>query len=151
VGGYGIDASSIKSSSAIDCGGYAIIGDQVSDCRGQSTGSGYGITAYGTAQNRYGSSGTMGDGVYAHGAENWYGTRGTGHGVYANGTAQNCYGYSGGGGNGVYALYAAVNCNGFSSYGVGVYTLTAQNCFGQSSSGQGIQCESAQNCYGACT
>src|SRR5205807_9987513 len=38
VGGDGIVASTIKQSLAIDCGIYAIYGDQVSDCRGQSSG-----------------------------------------------------------------------------------------------------------------
>jgi hypothetical protein len=37
VGGIGIGASTIKNCLAIDCGGNAITGDQVSDCRGQSS------------------------------------------------------------------------------------------------------------------
>ena len=38
VGGIGIYATTMKSSSAIDCGNMGINGDQVSDCRGQSPG-----------------------------------------------------------------------------------------------------------------
>ena len=126
VGSYGIYASTIKQSSAIDCGGNAIVGDQASDCRGESTGS-YGISAT-TAQNCYGYSSASGYGVNATTALNCYGYSSSGTGVYAT-TAQNCYGSS--------------------SSGYGVSASTAQNCYGSSSgSGYGVYATTAQNCYG---
>ena len=72
VGSAGIYASTIKNCSAIDCGGTAIFGDQVSDCRGQSSGSGTGLYAIYTAQNCYGQS-SGGNGLYATIAQNCYG------------------------------------------------------------------------------
>ena len=84
VGGYGIYASTVKQSSAIDCGGSAIVGDQVSDCRGESSGSGTGVSAS-TAQNCYGSS-DGGTGVSATTAQNCRGSSTSGNGVSASTT-----------------------------------------------------------------
>ncbi len=93
VGSYGIFASNIKQSSAMDCGYYAITGDQVSDCRGESTGSGSGVYASSTAQNCYGTSST-GTGVYATTTQNCYGQSSSNYRLYAYRTATGCYGYS---------------------------------------------------------
>jgi hypothetical protein len=147
VGSYGVMASTVKSSVAVDCGGYAVSGDQVSDSRGESTGSGFGLHADGTAQNCYGVSGT-GPGLYAVTALNCYGfSNSSAYGLYASGTAQNCYGYSSSG----FGLNAntAQNCYGASSTGTGLYVdYTAQNCYGGSNNGTGLNANTAQNCYG---
>jgi hypothetical protein len=127
VGGSGIAASTIKTSSAIDCGAYAIYGDQVSDCRGESTGSQSGVSAI-TAQSCYGSSSS-------------------GYGVYAT-TAQNCYGSSSSG-YGVYAARTAIGCYGVSSTGVGLYALNANTCTGSRSGGTAISATIANGCYAA--
>jgi hypothetical protein len=83
VGIFGIVATIIKTSEARDCGGNAITGDQVTDCRGESTsGSGYGL--------------------YANNAQNCGGTSNSNHGLSAS-IAQNCYGFSSSG-IGLYAL-----------------------------------------------
>lgn len=153
VGGYGIAASTIKQSLATDCGYIAIYGDQVSDSRGVSTGSGNGVYAA-TAQNCYGFSSSS-EGVYATSAQNCYGSSINGTGVYAttaqncfgysNGTgvnattAQNCYGSSSAGGFGVYASHIAIGCFGSSGSGTGLNALTAQSCYGESQgSGTGV-------------
>ena len=89
VGGYGIVASTIKGSMAVDCGGNAISGYEVSDSRGISTGSGIGLYAV-TGQNCHGSSESGTYGLYALTALNCYGGNNSGsYGLYAN-TAQNC-------------------------------------------------------------
>ncbi len=74
VGSYGIYASTIKQSSAMYCGYYAIYGDQVSDCRGQSSGNGVGVLAT-TVLNCYGQSSSN-------------------YGLYASRTATGCHGDS---------------------------------------------------------
>jgi hypothetical protein len=56
VGVGGINAATIIDCSATDCGGNAIYGDQVSDCRGESSGSGFGLSASFTATGCYGYS-----------------------------------------------------------------------------------------------
>src|SRR5215471_16184731 len=63
VGSYGIYASTVKQSSALDCGTAAINGSQVSDCRGESSG-GSGVNAT-SAQNCVGSSGGSVAGIIA--------------------------------------------------------------------------------------
>jgi len=161
VGSYGIYASTIKASSAIDCGNSAIVGDEVSDCQGQSTGSSYGVYAT-TALNCYGNSST-GDGVYAFTAlncyghssssygvyvataQNCYGDSSSGTGVYAY-TAQNCYGYSSGNGTGLYASYVATGCFGYSSGGTGLYTYNAAFCTGSRFGGTAISATIANGC-----
>lgn len=147
TGNYGIRASTIINSSAIDCGGTSIYGYMVSACRGESS-SGNGVYAT-TALNCYGDT-SDGYGVYATTALNCYGSSSGGAaGLYAS-VAQNCYGSSSGGGT--YGLYAtaAQNCYGStagSSYGVAAYT--AQNCYGSSSSGTGLYAyRAAIGCYG---
>lgn len=134
VGSEGIYASTIKESSASDCGGDAIYGDQVSNCRGQATGTGFGVNALSIAENCYGSS-NGGDGVSALTAQNCYGSSNGGEGISAQ-AAHNCYGtntYSGG-----LSASTAQNCYGSSSTGVGLTADIAQNCIGFSSSGTGL-------------
>jgi hypothetical protein len=82
VGGYGICASTIKSSVATDCGYHAIYGDQVTDCRGISTGSGFGVYASATAQNCYGQS-SSGTGLFAPLAIGCSGSSSSGTGLNA--------------------------------------------------------------------
>ena len=119
VGSDGIVASTVKSSVALDCGGSAFFGNQVSDCRGQSTGFGFGL--------------------YAQTALNCYGTSSSGIGLYAT-TAQNCYGFGGGGGGsyGVYATDIATGCSGYSSRGTGLSAFIANGCRGQTGSGTAL-------------
>jgi hypothetical protein len=150
VGGYGILASTIKASAAKDCGAYAIYGEQVADCRGQSTGSssginattalncygtsasGYGLHA-GTAENCYGYSSSS-YGLYASTAQNCQGYSSSGYGLYAT-TAQNCYGYSGGSGYGLYASDIAIGCLGYSFSGTGLNAYIANSCRGINNTG----------------
>ena len=167
VGGYGIVASTIKSCAAMDCGNTAIYGDEVSDSRGQCSGSSsglYAITAQNcngysgsgsclvatTAQNCYGQS-TSGDGLDTTTAQNCYGQSTSSYGLSIGGNALNCYGVSTSG-YGLYAI-AAQNCSGYSSgNGDGIYTTTAQNCYGYSG-GTGIglfASKTASGCYGYC-
>jgi len=115
VGFYGIYASTIKQSSAIDCGNSAITGDQVSDCRGESSGS-YGIYVI-TALNCFGSS-YSGTGVSAITAQNCYGISSIGTGLYASKTATGCYGAS--------------------TSGTGLNAFIANSCSGSSTSGTGL-------------
>jgi hypothetical protein len=145
VGGYGIVASTIKASVAKDCGGTAIYGDQVADCRGESAGSGYGLYAT-TALNCYGSSSSTGTGLSATSAQNCRGSSSTGTGLSAL-TAQNCSGSSSSG----YGLSAttAQNCYGSSSSGIGVNASDiAIGCVGSSFSGTGLNAYSANSCRG---
>ena len=147
VGSIGIYASTIKTSSVIDCGSTAIAGEQVSDCRGQSTGNGTGVSAT-TAQNCYGYS-SSGIGVYATTAQNCSGSSSSGTGVYATATAQNCYGDTGGSGFGVVAT-TAQNCYGSSSSGYGVTAdRVAIGCYGSSSTGTGLYAQNANTCTGS--
>ncbi len=152
VGGSGINASTIKGSVAVDCGLYAIEGDQVSDCRGEISGNGSGVFAT-TADNCYGSCTIAGTtGVYARNAFNCSGVCGSsGYGVLATGDANNCYGSSVNGGDGVYAGANALNCYGSSTgSGNGVYTTCATGCYGNTTgSGDGVHATaSATSCYG---
>jgi hypothetical protein len=126
VGGSGIIASVVKNCTALECGDTAISGQTVSDCRGESTGSGLG--------------------VFAKNAQNCYGISSSSYGVLAA-TAQNCYGYSGGSGYGVAATLVH-NCYGSSSSGSGVSASSAQNCYGVSSSYIGVAATTAIGCYG---
>jgi hypothetical protein len=145
VGGYGIYASTIKSSSAIDCGSHAIDGDQVADCRGIST-SGFGLYAT-TAQNCYGYS-SGGSGLSASTAQNCYGQSSTsGTGLYAT-TAQNCSGFSTSG-HGLYAYSSASDCYGYSSSGTGIYAYNAAFCTGSRPGGTAIQAIIANGCIAA--
>jgi hypothetical protein len=147
VGGYGICASTIKQSSAIDCGAAAIIGKQASDCLGICSGDGSGVNVYNTAQNCIGHSDGMSSGVNAATVMNCYGYSYGGHGIHAGDTALNCFGYSHTG-TGIYAV-TAQNCLGTSSSSSGITANNAQNCYGDSDSGYGLYAlDVAQNCYG---
>jgi hypothetical protein len=145
VGSYGIYASTVKNSTAIDCGGDAISGGQVSDCRGESSGGG-GVSAM-TALNCYGSSGGSAAGVNADTALNCRGYSCSGNGVVAT-SAQNCYGYSSSG-TGVYVT-SAQNCYGYSySHGHGLSATTADSSYGYSyGNGHGVIADTALNCRG---
>jgi hypothetical protein len=145
VGSFGIIASVVKNCTALECGGTAISGWTVSDCRGESTGSIDAVAGY-AVQNCYGQSLGGGRGVYAINAQNCQGWGATG--VYVEATALNCRGWSGSG----YGVYAdtALNCYGTSNgSGDGVYAKTAQNCYGQSlGGGRGVIARTALNCSG---
>jgi len=163
VGSSGIAASTIKSSVAVDCGGTAISGDQVSDSRGECLGDGTGLYALaaqncsGTSVSGYGlyaymalnCSGTSagGYGLKAYTALNCYGSSQDNQGLYADHTAQNCYGYSVGG-TGLYAVHTAQNCYGYSTNGVGLVSGTAENCYGEASRFGGVRADTALNCHG---
>jgi len=167
VGGDGIVAATIKSSVAKDCGGSAIYGFQVADCRGESTGGGIGLSATTAlnccgfsssgdgldataAQNCYGLSSSLGSGLYAETAQNCKGSSSSGTGLYAN-TANNCQGASSSG-TGLQA-YTAYNCIGQSNgSGSGVYAdYVAVGCYGSSVSGYGVRGDLVNNCYGKST
>jgi len=135
VGSYGIVANTIRSCVALDCGATAIYGQQVSDSRGESVGSGTGLDAL-TAQNCYGSSGSA-IGLSAYTAVNCYGSSSSVDGFFAT-TALNCYGYSSGGGAGLYASRVASGCYGYSVSGTGLNAFVVNNCFGESAGGYGI-------------
>jgi hypothetical protein len=166
AGTYGIYASTIKNSIAMDCGNSAIYGDLVSDCRGICTGTGYGVAAttvmnsYGwcsgniglwanTAQNCYGQSAAAAAGVYAINAQNCTGFSNTGDGIYAD-TALNCYGYANNGtssGDGIYAYYLAQNCYGFSYNGYGILAnYVAIGCMSTSTFGTGLYTTIGNSC-----
>jgi hypothetical protein len=162
VGNYGIVSSTIKASVAKDCGGTAIFGDQVADCRGESAGSGTGLHAttalncYGysysgigleatTAQNCQGSS-SSGTGLYAETAENCKGSSTSDIGLNAT-MAQNCQGSS----SDYIGLHATAvqNCYGYTSGdGFGLYATVAIGCYGYTSSGTGLQAYIANSCFG---
>ena len=125
VGSYGIWASTVTQSSAIDCGNSAIQGDQVSDCRGQTSGLANGVFAF-TALNCYGSSSSF-VGVWTTTALNCYGTSSSGYGVEAY-TALNCYGSSSSS-DGFYVNGSAIGCYGSSSSGRGIVTTIANSCY----------------------
>jgi hypothetical protein len=162
VGINGIWAGTIRASSARDCGGHGLIGEQVSDCRGESTGSSHGINGI-NVLNSFGTA-SSGDGVDAQSAQNCYGYSLTGTGITAS-TAVNSYGYGGGmgistwtaqscygtgsSGTGLHAEISASNCYGISASGTGIFTSTAENCYGQASGdAPGVHALSAQNCRG---
>jgi hypothetical protein len=108
VGSYGIFASIIKSCSALDCGGNAIYGDQDSDCRGQSSGSGDGIVAVYTAQSCNGISSS-------------------GYGLLTGYVASGCSGYSSSG-TGLSA-FIANGCVGNTSTGTALSTTHNVNSY----------------------
>ena len=149
VGGSGIVASTIKGSVALDCGGSAIYGYEVSDSRGESTGD-YGLNAN-SAQNCYGiGTGNGYVGLNATTAQNCFGENSSsyGYGIDAY-TALNCSGDGGSGGVGLDAS-TALNCFGYNSgSGYGIDATTAQNCYGSSSSGIGLYAATALNCRGS--
>jgi len=125
-GGYGITASTIINSLAVGCAGAGIYGDQVSNCRGVSSGDGDGINAA-VIQNSYGESST-------------------GVGVYASVAATNTRGLSTSG-VGLYGA-TATSCTGRSSTSVGVSAGIASFCIGESTSGTGLSAGTATSCRG---
>lgn len=134
VGGYGIYASTVKSSVAVDCGSSGIWSDQVSDSRGECVGTGIGI--YTTAAlNCYGS-GNSNSGINAVNAQNCRGVSISSHGLYAA-HAQNCDGSSTSG-FGLYAYEVAIGCSGDSSTGTGLFAFIANGCHGTGSPGLSV-------------
>ena len=109
AGGYGIMATTIRGCVARECGGTAINGNQVSDSRGETVGSGYGLYASRAAQNCYGVSSS-------------------GTGLYAYRTAIGCYGYSTSGTAGLYAQNANT-CVGYRSSGTAIQATIANGCW----------------------
>ena len=102
AGYYGINASTIKDSDANVCVYDAILGDQVTDCRGICTGGANGINASATAQNCYGQS-SSGTGLQARIAIGCIGSSTSGVGlqatiatscIVAHGTANITYKYN---------------------------------------------------------
>jgi hypothetical protein len=169
VGSSGVVAYTIKQCIASDCGGQAIYGMLVADCRGQSTGSGYGVLAGSLAQNCYGISvndsavvaaiaqNCLGQnygnfkGVSAGNALNCYGESANNYGIYAA-VAQNSYGRSSTS-DGLHAYFSAVGCYGFSAGGSGLWAFNAQNCIGETASTSPAQYgvyayDIAIGCYG---
>ena len=147
----------IKNSVAVDCGYEAITGDQISDSRGESAGTGSGILANKTAQNCYGRSNntlglpgiaglvadtaqnccgycTGGTGLSARTAQNCDGSSNTGMGLSAD-NAQSCYGSSTDSGTGLYASDTAIGCRGDSKSGTGLSAYIANSCRRTSGSG----------------
>jgi hypothetical protein len=125
VNTYGILAATIKNSTATDCGLDAIVGNQVSDCRGEVTASlATGVSAS-TALNCFGSS-TSGTGLNAVTAQNCYGVSVSSTGLSAS-TAQNCYGSS--------------------STGTALNATVAIGCYCASSSGLDLSANIANSCY----
>jgi hypothetical protein len=148
VGGNGIQADLIRASVAVDCGNTALSGNHVSDSRGESTGSGSGISAF-TVQNSQGSS-SSGYGIYAiRSALNCHGISTSSHGIHAI-SAQNCYGITTSGTFGLRAE-SAQNCYGNNTSGTyGLYASNAQNCMGHCGVGgsYGLNALIAQGCHG---
>lgn len=155
IGSDGIFASTVKQSSAVDCGGDAVYGDLVFDSRGESTDAGSGITANDIVQNCYGYASGDADGVSAVNIQNCYGYSGSyigisgttaincygfsnsDHGILVE-NAENCFGYSSGSGYGVYAYNVASGCYGYSNTGVGLYALIASVCHGATGTGTAL-------------
>ena len=143
VGASGIHAGSVSHSTAVECGGVAILAQDASNCYGASTAS-YGLYAT-TAANSTGISVTGNGGLYAFVAQNCYG-QSSAYGIYAT-TAQNCYGSaSSSSGVGVYTERIAQNC--FGVGGIGVYSNGgADSCVGISNgfSGTGLTARTAHH------
>jgi len=146
VGSYGILASTVKNCTAVECGYTSISGDQVSDCRGETTFGSYGLFGV-NVQNSYGSSASSGYGLYAYVALNCAGTSASSYGLYAYYSAQNCQGQSTSG-TGLFSRNVN-NCYGSSSSDTGIECSgTAINSSGVASSGLGLDAYCAENCYG---
>ncbi len=150
VGAYGIQASGVFHSTAVQCGAAAINADTATDCYGNCTGIGDGIIVSYAADNCFATSLT-GAGLLAATAHNCMATSaGTSDGLDAQ-AASDCYGYCSGSGTGLHTQYAANNCIGYSgSSGIGLIASVANNCFGDSVSGTGLNAGTANNCNGHC-
>ena len=155
VSQYGLVASTVSNSVALDCGGFGIAAEQVSNSRGQSTlASGIGLYAFKQALNCQGSAASTGTGLSALTAQNCYGDSVNGVGLLAT-NATNCQGSSAG--HIGLSSGLADNCTGTSQIGVGLSSShAAQNCRGSgyngivvagSGPGSGV----AFNCYGEST
>ena len=146
VGGDGINASIIKSCSAVDCGSNAIFGRQVSDCLGQSSNFGNGVFAR-AAMNCQGQS-VSGPGVSARVAMNCQGESVSGVGLFAQ-VATNCVGISNSG-SGLWASKIATSCFGETSSAgtVGLFSDAAANYCSGSNQGGGpaMQADNAIGC-----
>jgi hypothetical protein len=153
AGGNGIVARTISNSAARFCGLSAIYAYTAENCSGvsTSTSNGYGIYAFLTATNCWGT----GDiGVYTDAATNCTGFAGGSNVGVDTFTATGCYGSSLNG-DGLFA-YAANNCYGTSSTGIGLHAFTASNCFGTSAgstpgSSYGIWTDIGIGCWGHTT
>ena len=132
AGRAGIVGSSVKSSTASDCGTDAINAEAVSDSFGSSiTASGIDAT---TALNCTGISQSSA-GVLAVNAQNCEGVSGSSYGLEALYVAENCVGYTTGSASGLYAGYNATNCYGQSLTGIGLSGgQLSVGCFGQTTS-----------------
>jgi hypothetical protein len=150
VGSYGIQASGVFHSTAVQCGAAGINADTATDCYANCTGSGDGMVVSYAADNCFASSPT-GAGLLASTAHNCMATSaGSGDGLDAV-TASDCYGYCSGSGEGLHAQYAADNCIGYTGgSSIGLSASVANNCFGDSVSGTGLQVGTANNCNGHC-
>jgi hypothetical protein len=127
AGGYGINASTIIDSTALDCGNTAIFGFQISNCHAASTGTSTALAGKTIINSRASNTGN-GDAISAVSAENCYGDSAAGYGI---------------------SVGSASNCRGTSSIDIGVFATTAQNCMGTSSTGTGLFATLAQSCYGS--
>ncbi|MSU59659.1 MAG: hypothetical protein EXS35_16085 [Pedosphaera sp.] len=125
----GIGAFTVKSCQAVDIGsGYAIVGGQISDSRGEVVFQGIGIDAE-TALNCQGTTyaASFGGGIAAR-------------------TALNCTGTCAGDGFGIYAR-SAQNCSGISFLGNGIQAYTASFCTGNANApGYAISATVANGC-----
>ncbi len=93
VGGTGINAATVRQSSALECGNNGINAEQVFESRGESSGSGNGINASRTAIGCYGRS-VIGTGISAANAAYCTGNRSGGTAIQAT-VANGCYAASG--------------------------------------------------------
>jgi hypothetical protein len=150
VGSYGIVASLVRNSTAMDCGNVAIDCNQASHCQGQCVAAGWGIYAGYSADNCSGSS-VGEDGIHTQLAQNCSGSGvASGYqGIYAD-VAQNCYGSSVNG-TGLFASTSAINCDGYGFTAGLVGGETAENCYGRANTnGVGLLAHNANNCAGYC-
>jgi hypothetical protein len=150
VGSYGIQASGVFHSTAVQCGAAAINADNATDCYGNCTGYSYGMIVSYAADNCFATS-LSGAGLLVASAHNCMAMgSGTGDGLDAV-TASDCYGYCSGTGTGLHTPYAANNCIGYSGgSGFGLSASVANNCIGDSVSGTGLSAGTANNCNGQC-
>ena len=150
VGSYGIQASGVFHSTAVQCGAAAINADNATDCYGNCTGFGDGMIVSYAADNCFAIS-LSGAGLLAATAHNCMAMgSGTGDGLDVE-AASDCYGYCSGSGTGLHTPYAANNCIGYSGgSGIGLFASVANNCYGDSVSGTGLSAGTANNCNGHC-
>lgn len=162
VGGEGIHAGVVESSTAFQCGTNGINSVTANNCFATSVSSGYAIDSY-TAINCYGIS-NSGHGIDALSVSSSYGVSASGIGVNAQ-TAENSYGSSStnigllatvattcsGSSSSFFGLEAssATSSTGTSSTSSGLTSRTANGCSGFSTSGIGLSAGNAANCYGA--